>query len=343
VPLPPRGWWARKAAGRPVIQVALPLRPPGLDTETTIGGGADRWRWFNPPDEEFLGPIPPPPSFEEPIEQVRARVEATIGKTGAVQRVLEQLHPVVARLLREDHERRAKVAGQSYLGPWDKPLYDTPLQQRRLKLLSNILASLARCGCRADLGQRPELAHPQDDFTITVGSQRIGLRVSAEEHKPAGRGKAGAPRATTTLQVEAEGKVWEDVNPRDGEVVREIVVAVVWGAEEVLRARAASSHACWLERRAAIIERRRKEAEEAARRERERLAEFERKRIERLLGEAQALRKARTIRAYVEEVRAAAPPVPQVELDAWAEWALAQADRIDPVITGAFLTTRSDA
>jgi hypothetical protein len=47
----------------------------------------------------------------------------------------------------------------------------------------------------------------------------------------------------------------------------------------------------------------------------------------------------RAIRAYVEDVRAVAPPVPQVELDAWAE----VADRIDPVVTGALLMNRSDA
>ncbi len=50
VPIPPRGYWARKAAGKPVIQAALPPRPPGLGDETTIGGGGGTgWGWSGPP------------------------------------------------------------------------------------------------------------------------------------------------------------------------------------------------------------------------------------------------------------------------------------------------------
>ncbi len=116
-----------------------------------------------------------------------------------------------------------------------------------------------------------------------------------------------------------------------------MAVASVVRGEEAHRERAVSGQARWMEQQAAVLERRRKDAEEAARRERERVAELERKRIERLLGEAEALRNALAIRAYVEEVRTTALAVPQADLDAWAGWALEQADRIDPVLTGAFL------
>jgi hypothetical protein len=131
--------------------------------------------------------------------------------------------------------------------------------------------------------------------------------------------------------------VWDDVHVGDATVIREVAVALVVQGEEAHRERALSGHAWWLKQRAAVLERRRKEAEEADRRERERVAELERKRVERLLSEAEALRNAQAIRAYVGEVRAAAPAVPQADLDAWAGWALEQADRIDPVLTGAFL------
>ena len=65
-------------------------------------------------------------------------------------------------------------------------------------------------------------------------------------------------------------------------------------------------------------------------------------RVERLLGEAEALRNARAIRAYVEEVREADPMVPQADLDVWTKWALEQADRIDPVLSGSFLKGLAD-
>jgi len=64
-------------------------------------------------------------------------------------------------------------------------------------------------------------------------------------------------------------------------------------------------------------------------------------RVDRLLAEAEALHKARNIRAYVDEVKALspnlAPPIPAEALAAWVEWALAQADRIDPLISLRFL------
>ena len=312
VPIPPRGYRARKAAGKPVIQAALPPRPPGLGDETTIGGGGGTgWGWSGPPDEIFLGDVPPTPIFDEPIELVRARIEAAIGEAAVVRRELGELHPLVAKLLREDGERRAKSSGQSYVAPWERVLYDTPIQRRRQRLVSGILTTAARCGCRGDLGLRPEAGHPQGEFSLLVGDQRAGSRVAADVDEPLKRGKAAGPRAASTIRVSFKGRVWENVHAGDAAAIRGIAVALVLGGEEAHRERSLSVHVRWMERRAAALERRRKETEEAARRERERVAELERKRVERLLGEAEALRKARAVRAYVEEVRATAAAAPK--------------------------------
>ena len=150
-----------------------------MGEETTIGGGGNTWGWRGPPDEVFLPDVPPPRTFDEPIEDVRARVETVIGKAPVVARDLEQPHPVVAKLLRQDDERRAKAAGRSYVSSWEQVLYDTPIQQRRLRLLSSILMTAGRCGCRGELDVRPEQGHPQNDFSLVVGDQRVGLRVAA--------------------------------------------------------------------------------------------------------------------------------------------------------------------
>ncbi len=105
-------------------------------------------------------------------------------------------------------------------------------------------------------------------------------------------------------------------------------------------------HRWRIQRREDLIERRRKEREEAERLERELIAELERRRVERLLGEAEALRRAEETRQYVaraREANAALPdPMPPKELAAWADWAMAQADRIDPVRGGAFRRPRED-
>ena len=139
------------------------------------------------------------------------------------------------------------------------------------------------------------------------------------------------------IRVAVGDRVWEEVHVADAAVIREVAIVLVLGGEKAHREAAVSGHEWRVKQRAAALERRRKEAEEAARRERERIAALERRRVERLLGEAAAWQNARAIRAYVAEVRAASPPVAAADLQAWADWALARADMIDPVVSLSFL------
>lgn len=87
---------------------------------------------------------------------------------------------------------------------------------------------------------------------------------------------------------------------------------------------------------------RKRRAPEEERRRREREAKREQARIDHLLGHAGALSRAEQIRAYVAAVRAlnstAPEPMAPVPLDEWCGWALAQADRIDPVLSGVYKT-----
>lgn len=59
--------------------------------------------------------------------------------------------------------------------------------------------------------------------------------------------------------------------------------------------------------------------------------------------QAEALRIARDIRSYVHEVRTenrrSQNPFPAEDVERWAAWAHHQADAIDPVRSGAFLST----
>ncbi|AWI57940.1 hypothetical protein AB395_00002287 [Sinorhizobium fredii CCBAU 45436] len=99
-----------------------------------------------------------------------------------------------------------------------------------------------------------------------------------------------------------------------------------------------------MEYKADLIERAKREREEAEKAERERHMKEEKARVDRLLSEAKALREAEEIRAYVASVRKlnknSVDPVPEDELRNWAFWALEQADRIDPVRSRRFLIDR---
>lgn len=67
----------------------------------------------------------------------------------------------------------------------------------------------------------------------------------------------------------------------------------------------------------------------------------EQARIDRLLDEAVSLRQATDIRAYVDAVKAAVAnqtaSISAEELLPWSKWALAAADRIDPVRSARFI------
>jgi hypothetical protein len=121
----------------------------------------------------------------------------------------------------------------------------------------------------------------------------------------------------------------------------EIAVEFLVCAELQYRHQVRSQYEWRIERKKELEERARREKAERERRERERQAELQRHRVERLLREADALQQARAIRQYVEEVRAevsrSGAEVSARELEAWACWALGQADAIDPVRSRAFL------
>jgi hypothetical protein len=99
-----------------------------------------------------------------------------------------------------------------------------------------------------------------------------------------------------------------------------------------------------LKRKAELQEERCQRAIEEDRRRRERQSRLEQARIDHLLAQAGALHQAGQIRAYVAAVRqvndSAPEPMTAEALAAWAGWALAQADRIAPVLSGAYYKTR---
>jgi hypothetical protein len=71
--------------------------------------------------------------------------------------------------------------------------------------------------------------------------------------------------------------------------------------------------------------------------ERDRIERLKQERIARLLGEAEAVQKAETIRAYVASARNRASTYASDDVTTWAAWALDVAASIDPVESGAFL------
>ena len=126
----------------------------------------------------------------------------------------------------------------------------------------------------------------------------------------------------------------------------DIVVQLIVTAERHCRRSIQHRHNSILDRKAKLIEeiRRRKEAE--IKEEEERQARLKQERIDRLLADAAALRQAEDIRHYIRRVKDLCTQSEHSHdpeaIRNWEQWALCQADEIDPLVNGRFLESVGD-
>jgi hypothetical protein len=140
---------------------------------------------------------------------------------------------------------------------------------------------------------------------------------------------------------------WTDIEGQPLETrLGDIAVAIVVHGERVCRSSAQHDRDCVIKRKEEIAAEERRKEVERRRVERERLERFEKARVGRLLAQAKSLREAEEIRAYVSAVRQRQAALDDLlcatEFQQWADWALSQADRIDPVLSGSFRTVQDD-
>lgn len=337
VPTPDRGYWAKREAGKGVVKAALPPRPPGMDPEVSFGGQRSWYRsWTR---EELLGPIPPPPVFDENLEALRARIAAGIGRVPCPTRN-GSWHPGIRRLLDQDEERRQKAATATHVFSWDQPVFVTPLERRRLQIVNSLFLAVGRFGGRATLRGREAR-----DLCVSFHQQHVGLTLDRARPSPGGKAR---PAQTDGLALsilksasssEARSTWSDEPGTRLEQHLPEIATELVLSAEVQLREGAARLHQWRIEAKARLEDQLRQEAIERDRRERERLEQLEQARIAGLLAAADDFRRARDIRAYVAGLGDVLDPTDPARWSAyldWSTWALAQADRIDPALRPTF-------
>lgn len=348
IPVPERGYWAKLRSGKKAERTALPLRPPGVSEQVRIGHESYYWD-SRRSEEEILAPIPPPPTFPEPISDVRARAVAMVGKV-RIPKISVVSHKVISAVLREDEQRREKHRNSLYPSSWDSPLYDTPLQRRRLTILNALFLALQRCECKPSPLRQASMRGEAQSLSIAIGDQEINFTLELiVQKRTKGSANADAPGpdklqldVKTYSDFELPRSHWQDEEGRKlEEQLTEIAVEFLVSAEIHYREGAIRAHQWRIEQKAQLEEQARRRQTEAERKERERQEALQRQRVQRLLGEAIALRNAQAIREYVDEVRdevsRSLPSISREDVDAWATWALAQADGIDPVRSRAFL------
>ena len=348
IPTPGPGHWAKKTAGKNTSQEAFPERPPGMDDEVLIGAGQGYWHsgWN---EEELLGPLPPPPEFEEPIERVRGRIAKTVGKL-TVPREVRIWHPTLDKLLKEDEQRRERQRASSFPSSWDAPRFDTPFERRRLRVLNTLVLAAGMMNGRPSISD-----HEGRSIHLSFHQRHVAIHVDRAK-RTRGRGHAAnsadADETKLSLSIlmspgsENIRIAWQDDEQGKLETrITEIAVQIILTAELQYREGTLRSYEWRVQRKAELEEEERERKRQAERAERERQKRLEQARIDRLLKSAAALQQAGAIRKYVEAIRAtrtANAACSGEELERWSQWALAEADRIDPVVGGKFLLTMRD-
>ncbi len=356
IPTPDRGHWAKIAAGKKTTQIPLPLRPPGMDDEVSVARGSNYWY---PPvsDEELRGPLPSPPEFPEPIEAVRERIAKAVEQL-TVSPKPKLWHPVIDQLLKEDENRRAQQRVAVYPMQWNAPLFDSPIERRRLRILNSLFFAVAKMNGRATIGRNEPRGNEPSSVLVNFFEQHVRFTLEPLA-RPRHRGQVAVNQSRSPEEsklflsiahsdgIEGSDLTWRDTDDSKIEAhATEIAVEIILSAERRYRAGRLRQYEWRIKRKADLEEEDRKRKIEAERAERARQARIMQERVNRLLKDAAAFQQASDIRKYVATMRtlqhAESLTTPD-DFDRWAEWALAQADRIDPARNKTFLSSRRDS
>lgn len=308
------------------------MRDLGEVDEVTIG--QERWTSHLEPIDE----LPPPPSFSDTLEDVTFKVKKRLGRLSAP-RNLSSPHHLIQDLLVEDERKRTAAEGQTYV--WDKPRFDEPAARRRLKILNCLFLMLSKGGFHPTLGGKDA-----EQPGVSVGNFHVSFKLEKIAQRP--RSSKRLPRRPKEpLQLEISNwtqapifprQVWQDSSDDSLENhLPEIAINLVVAGEMLYRGDVIRRYNWIAQRKAEQDEKVRLAAEKAAREaEAARLADQQR-RHDILLTASKNRQRAREIRDLVEDAQRHSSVFNTTGFLAWRNWALSEADQLDPFITG--LTT----
>lgn len=330
VPVPERGYWNKLQAGKKAVRTPLPPADLGTVRWVEMSGNLTpelRTRFNGRPGAHT--------DEQDSIEILTERFRRRLGIV-RVPRSFAPVHPLVAKVLAKDEERRRKMETERYY--WQKPLFDSPFERRRLLTINGLFLGLAKVGGDGSW-LRGEDAR---DHGLTLGGTGLSFTLDPPNHRPDRGRLAVSPDKSEKLRLTLShlkpalgvAVVWtDDDSGRLEDRMAEVIVGIGVAAEHARRQWAAERMA-WEQQRREEAERAEiKRREEAERRERERRAALAKARTDELLADAEAFRRAAEIRAYVDAVLAAAPQSDDA-IVRWAAWAREEAERLDPIASG---------
>lgn len=333
---PAQGHWNKVHAGRPVPSCPnVPARRPGETGRVRLNA-----RFVN-----VFTPAEPLPSggpfasaaVPEDLDELYHQELKAIGRM-AVPRKLERVHHSLAQIFKQEERRREKFAASGW--SCDAPKFDSAVDRRRLKILNAVFMTLSRRDQRADayecdgeIHARARIGDAYLGLHVDLGGKQRTAQVQGRT-RPAPDLPGSTPlmfsvdpgfdrKKCTTWQDDAKGTL----ETRIAEIAARIVVMGEAKFRRGLKEaeERAEEHRRWQEER-------RQEELEARNRER----------LKQLRESGDLLRQAEDLRALIsrlcDAVVAGSVGADPTRLEQWERWALAEADRLDPIRSGQILT-----
>ncbi|WP_409561739.1 hypothetical protein [Hyphomicrobium sp. MC8b] len=328
VPYPPRGYWAKKAAGRPVVEFKLPPRKDGVPQ------GADI---YPTPAKRGL-----PPEAEKSAATAAEKVIGIVVPEG-----LDALHPRVRAWIAE-HKKSQKEREQEHRrrrqDDWWSPSLLPDLTERdlyRFRVTSAVFKGIEKAGGRIEkspLTGRVTFEIVGHEVECSIVEKLVKSLKSRDEtrkwtaypdHHQSGLDSSGFLRVSITTYLDGRKPEWIETKKRKiGDCLPEIVSTIMAAGpilEHMKRER---------EERYA-----RYQEEEVRRYETKRLKEIDDKRWDQFREYAENWEEREKLLGFVAEIEKRAPSGAAItasgdSLDDWIAWAKERAAALDPFRRG---------
>ncbi len=336
IPVPPRGYWAKKHAGYKVIKPPLIVVDP-KEPDTVLLLKQAEHKQEIPHEEEKKEPKLPPEIQEAMDQELLPRNQVRVQKT------LANPHPIVAKWI-EDEAQKVHYY-KKYGNLWSKPEPVSSLERRSRRIISAFLRALEARGFEVEkdreYGQFIWITHQRDriGFSVTERIRQHRRELTPEEKKdhwnPKQKWKQiSEPSGELLLRIcEESRRSYGAIDFRENSEqpletqLNQVIAAVIekiWWTKKQRLEREEAEHQRW--------ERQKEEWHQ------EELRKAEQARRDKLVTKAEHWKKAKDIREYVAAVEKACRNNELIldpnTLSHWINWALAYANELDPIISG---------
>ncbi|HEY3744706.1 MAG TPA: hypothetical protein VGL17_00570 [Gemmatimonadaceae bacterium] len=335
IPLPPRGYWAKRSSGKPVAQIPFPDRGPGMADLVEIEPRVRRTQVIAGSTLTAEPEVaPPPPPLPPAIKQLLEETRTAIGRV-PVTRDLATPHTLIAAALAKDEVRRQKMLRDSYA--WDKPILDSPMEKRRLRLLQSLFLALERQHCKPSMHAKNarEVSARVGDVWVAFSIDSAKAEADREPRRFRGQRRPDCEQLKLQIDLQTDYSfqtLWCDVKESPLESHLKEIASHLIVSSEILLEQAKKRNEEWD----------RWQAERDFEDKRRAVLKIERERVRQLYRDARNWHRAERLRNYIAAVTPGTP-IWADDFNRWKSWALAEANRVDPLMAEPRVTSGSES